>query len=90
MVQAISIEGCKLACGFTKAQSAQMEDLCQFTVKNCKPKDGLGILGKYLSKLARDMRFKPRKSLPFYAEAPTLKVSELCQFIKVNITLLIW
>lgn len=74
---------CKLACGFTKDQSSKMEDLCQFTVKNCEPTNGLGILGKYLSKLASDMRFKPRNSLPFYAEAPNLKISQICQFIKV-------
>lgn len=73
---------CKLACGFTKEQSQRLDDLCQFTVKNCKPTNGLGILGKYLSKLAFDMRYKPRCSLPFYAEAPSLKVSEICEFIK--------
>lgn len=30
------------------------------------------------------MRFKPRRSMPFYAEAPNIKVSEISQFIKVN------
>ncbi|KAI6202422.1 hypothetical protein M3Y96_00946800 [Aphelenchoides besseyi] len=80
--QAIKLEDCRLSCGFTERQFKQLQDLCQFTVKNCKSGNGLGILGRYLSKLAFDMRFKPRRSVPFYAEAPNLKPGELCEFIK--------
>ncbi|KAI6233831.1 hypothetical protein M3Y99_00875000 [Aphelenchoides fujianensis] len=80
--RAIAFENCRLSCGFSEQQVKQLHDLCQFTVKNCKPSNGLGILGQYLSKLAADMRFKPRSSVPFYAEAPNLRASEICQFIK--------
>ncbi|KAI6177445.1 F-box domain-containing protein [Aphelenchoides bicaudatus] len=86
--QAITFSNCILACGFSQEQSAQLKDLCQFTVKNCTPSNnGMGILSKYLTKLAVDMRFKPRASLPFYAEAPNLKISEICQFIKTWIAI---
>ncbi|CAD5216775.1 unnamed protein product [Bursaphelenchus okinawaensis] len=79
---AISLEECQLACGFSETQADKMGELCQFTVKDCAPLNGLNLLNKYLSKLAYDMRFSNKKSVPFYAEAPDLTVQEICHFIK--------
>ncbi|CAD5222199.1 unnamed protein product [Bursaphelenchus xylophilus] len=85
---AISLEECQLACGFNSTQADRMNELIQFTVKDCAPMNGLNLLNKYLSKLAMEMRFRSKKSMPFYAEAPDLTVQEVCNFIKswINIS----
>jgi len=77
--QQVVLNDCQLCAG---PELEKMEQLCQFTMQRSELKMNNAMGDAVLDKFSNDLRYKPKRSLPFYVSSDNLSPRSICKFLK--------